>query len=215
MAVSVLSQFRAIPGRGQEFLKIVGEAKAVNERLGAKVIVRQTVFGGELAGVIIVGSLFESEESHAEFTERLLQEQDHPLFVMSRSANPPATLLSRSLNVEITPRPFGRTPTVKPLSTVSVFRRSGNFDEVQAALARAQELHESLGATVTVWRPQFAGSNAGTIAYLQGHDGFTARAQFATKLAQANQGKPGPIGQLIRSGAITPVSSGLSVEVDV
>ncbi len=65
MSVSVLSQFRANQGRGEEFLKIVGEAKSVNERLGAKVLVRRTVFGGELAGVITIGSLFESEESQA------------------------------------------------------------------------------------------------------------------------------------------------------
>ncbi len=215
MSVSVLSQFRANQGRGEEFLKIVGEAKSVNERLGAKVLVRRTVFGGELAGVITIGSLFESEESHAEYIERLQQEQDHPLLVMNQSASPPATLLSRSMVVEITPKPSGGIPALKPLSTVSIFRRSGDFDEVQAGIAKAQELHESLGATVTVWRPMYAGSNAGTIAYVTGHDGFTARAQFATKLAEANRAEPGPLGQLIRSGAVTPVSSALSVQIDL
>ncbi len=215
MAISVLSQFRTDPGRAQEFLKIVGEGKAVNERLGAKVFVRRTVFGGELAGVITIGSLFESEESHAKYIERLQQEQDHPLFVMNQSANPPATLLSRSMGLEITPKPSGGIPAVKPVGTASIFRRSGNFEEVQAGIAKSQELHESLGATVTVWRPMYAGSNAGTIAYLQGYDSFTARAQFTTKLAEANQGQPGPLGQLIRSGAVTPVSSALSVEVEV
>ena len=215
MSVGVVSQFQPNQGRAQEFLKIVGDAKSVNERLGATVLVRRTVFGGELAGVITVGSLFESDESHAEYIEQLQKEQDHPLLIMSQSASPPATLLSRSMVVEITPKPSGGIPSLKPLSTVSLLRRSGNFDEVQAGIAKSQELHESLGATVTVWRTTFGGSNAGTIAYLMGHDGFTERAQFATKLAEANRSQPGPLGQLIRSGAVTPVSSSLSVQIDV
>ncbi len=215
MAVATLGQFRVSQGRDQEFLKVLGKTKAINEGLGAKVLVRRTIFGGENAGVITLGALYESAESHAAFTEKLRAQENHPMFVMNQSPNPPATLLARSMALEVTPKPSGGIPVTKPVTTLAQFRRSGNFDEVQAALAKAQELFESLGAVVTMWRPLYAGSNAGTISLVQGHDSFTTRAQFATKLAEATQGQGGPIGQLIRSGAITPVGSSLSVEVDV
>ena len=215
MAVATLGQFRVGQGRDQEFLKILGETKALNESLGAVVLVRRTIFGGENAGMITLGALYESAESHAAFMEKLRGQESHPLFVMNQSTNPPATLVARSMALEITPKPSGGIPVQKPVSTLALFRRSGNFDEMMAALAQAQELFESLGAVVTMWRPLYAGSNAGTISLLQGHDSFTTRAQFATKLVEANQGQGGPIGQLIRTGAITPVSSSLSVELEV
>lgn len=211
-----LGQLLVQPGRREEFLEVVGRAKARNEGLGAQVRVRQTLFGGESSGQITIASLFESEEAHAEFTDKLRQTQDHPLMVMFQSADPPAMSVSRILAVEITPKPSGKIPAVKPVGTSNIFRpAAGHTDEVRAALAKAQELHESLGATFTVWRPLYAGSNAGTLNVLQSHDSFGARAQFAAKLRDANQGQVGPLGQLIRSGAITPVASSLTVEVDV
>ena len=135
---------------------------------------------------------------------------------MAQSANPAATLVSRSMVSEITPRPSGGIPPALPITTVVSYQiASGQLDLVQAGTAEAQDLHESLGAQVSVWAPLFAGTNSGTIAYLMGFEGWTARAQFGAKLTERNQGRPGPLARLIRSGALTIVSSSLSVPVEL
>jgi len=104
VAVALITNWRVNPGRNQEFLGLVGEAKKIHGRLGGRVRVWQAAVAGENSGNI--GYVVEHDDlvAYANFTQKLQADPEWQAFLAKAFvANPTGTLLSTSLVNELTP----------------------------------------------------------------------------------------------------------------
>lgn len=95
-------------------------------------------------------------------------------------------------------------------TTYSINATPGRQAEVEQALAEAKQLHESLGASVRIWRASFAGPNSGNVIYMSELADYHAFQEFVDKMSLH---APGPIARAVAAGSMT--SNGASVLTEI
>jgi hypothetical protein len=75
MAVATVHSFRIKPGRLQDVLSVVSEARKIHERLGGRVRVWQPAIGGEAGSVAYVIE-HDDMTAYGAFTDKLLSDSE-------------------------------------------------------------------------------------------------------------------------------------------
>ena len=225
MAVAHVARHEVMPRRRDELVDIAGETDEVIERVGGRIELRRAMLAGEASDQITRVTLFPDPQSRATALDVLSQSPPPRMREMAASPDPPARLVSRSMLTEITLRQAegrpaeGRRPDGLPersrvISLYVLAPLPGRYDEVEAAIAEAQSLHESLGARVHVWMATMADAETGRIGYALGHDSFSAAAETMRRAREASAaaGRPGPLARLIRGGHCVGSSVSMLIE---
>jgi hypothetical protein len=100
-AVAQVATWRPREGRIQEFMANVATAKKIHERLGAKVRVWQSQFGGQAMSVGYVAE-HAGWEAFGKFGAKLETDPEWQNFWSKATANPTADLLQNSVLTEAT-----------------------------------------------------------------------------------------------------------------
>jgi hypothetical protein len=102
MAVVTVHTWRIHPGRLQEVLRNVSEARKIHERLGGRVRMWQTALGGEANSVVYVIE-HESMSAYGAFTDKLMADNGWQSFLqrIMESEAPGAEHVSSSLLTEL------------------------------------------------------------------------------------------------------------------
>jgi uncharacterized protein (DUF1330 family) len=103
MAVRSVSIFQIHPGKRQDFLKNLAEAKKILERLGARYRVAQTTIGGPNTGNVVVALEFDDMAAFATFMQKAQGDSDWQAFQArtNDATDPATTLVSRSLLTDL------------------------------------------------------------------------------------------------------------------
>ncbi len=103
MAIRNVSIFQVHPGRRQEFLKEVAEAKKILERLGVSFRAAETIVGGPNTGNFVVALEFNDMAAFAGFTQKAQADSEWQAFQakLNGTSSPTRTLLSRSLLTDV------------------------------------------------------------------------------------------------------------------
>lgn len=104
MAAMTLTAWKVTPGKQQEFLATIAEAKAIHERLGGRVRVWLATGAGPNAGNIWYVIEHDDLAAYASFTQQLQADPEwQTCWAGLQSADPCATLLGNSLATEFAP----------------------------------------------------------------------------------------------------------------
>jgi NIPSNAP len=105
MAVCSVTILHVNPGRLQDFLANIAAAKAIHERVGAKVRIWQATAAGTQAGSVAYVIEHDDLAAYARFTQQLQADADWQAFQANEilGRDPAATRTSFSLFSEITP----------------------------------------------------------------------------------------------------------------
>jgi hypothetical protein len=102
MAVSTVAIWVARPGRAGEFLASAAKAKAIHERLGGKVRLRQIVMGGPNAQQFVYTIEHANMAAFATFSDKFQADKEWTaLWTAANSTDPTATLVSHSLTTDV------------------------------------------------------------------------------------------------------------------
>lgn len=100
MAVASISTWRPRDGKLNAFMENITQAKKIHERLGGKVRVWQTLFGGQ---TMTLGYVIEHNDmaEFAKFSDKMAADTEWQEFWMNALANPSADFLQNSLVQEV------------------------------------------------------------------------------------------------------------------
>lgn len=102
MAVITVARWQVNPGRQQEFMALVGEAKRIHERLGGKVRVWNVTLAGPDSNTISYSVEHKDMTAFGSFTDKLAVDAEWlALGAKAMTPNPTARLLSQSLGTEL------------------------------------------------------------------------------------------------------------------
>ncbi len=102
MAVSQVSIWSVHPGKLPDTVATAAKSKVIHERLGAKVRLRQIVYGGPNANQLVYSIEHADMAAFAAFTDKLLADADwQALVAVIFGAEAPATLLSNSVTTDV------------------------------------------------------------------------------------------------------------------
>ncbi len=99
MAVATVSLWRPNPGRIQDFLAAATQARKIHERLGSKVRLWQTAFGGQPN---TLGYIIEHADwtAFGKFGQALESDSEWQQLLANYQADPPAELVQSSVITE-------------------------------------------------------------------------------------------------------------------
>ena len=98
-AVASISTWHVREGKTQDFLAVCGKAKKIQERLGAKVRVWSSTFGGQ-PGTMGYVMEFANWTAFGAFFEKIGQDSEWLSLVTEFGAHPPADLVQQSVVAE-------------------------------------------------------------------------------------------------------------------
>lgn len=103
MTVATVTGFQINPGRNQDFMSLVAEAKKIHERLGGKVRVWTATAAGPNTGNVTYVIEYANLAGYAAFSEKLQADKEWQAFAAKAfSANPTSRVLGMSLVTEAT-----------------------------------------------------------------------------------------------------------------
>jgi hypothetical protein len=214
MVAGHIGTFEVGAGRRDEFLAVMAEAKPWLESRGAAVRIRATLIGGPESGRVSLTTLFENPAARGAYQDAVANEgPNNPLFMMVTAADPPATLVSRSLLNEIGGE--SEIADSPALQIGLIFAQgAGLRAEAEDALEAAKERWAGLGVRSANFRIQMGGTGApGRLVRVMAHESWAAY-EAATAANQALD-EPPPLGPAVASGALTLLSQSSTIEVEV
>ena len=152
MTVSSVRAFEVAPGRREEFVGVLGDAKRLFEANGSITRAASTFYGGEATGRITSLNAFTDLGAMADFLQKLQQlEAPNPVAAALESDNPPARMIQASVLDDVTPRPHDTLVTERAVATVLGLRATpGQEAALMDGLAKAQDASEARGGEMRV-----------------------------------------------------------------
>jgi hypothetical protein len=147
MSVAILSEYRLLAGRGDEFLDVLRAEHKRTASLGARMTVREVTSGGESSGHITVSVEFATAVERGEYADRVASmARQSPLDDAMQAASPSAVLIARhSANgIPLAAPPETPSPV---LSELRLRITPGRHVDVEAAIDEFKHVREDLGIT--------------------------------------------------------------------
>ncbi len=168
MTVATVTQWSVTPGKLQEFMPNVAQAKKIHQRHGGQVRVLQNSFGGEFTGRISYVIEHADLAAFASFSHKLQADAEwQKLWANANSGSPSGTMVGNSLLNELSANGGGGGQSnARPgaVFVVAVLRPTpGRMQESQASVTEASRMLTATGAKVRVWQATLAGAQAGTV----------------------------------------------------
>ena len=96
MPIGTLSMLRPVPGRLDDFISRLGDAKRIMERAGAKVSFHRTVAGSEGDGVLYVAEV-KDWDAYAKCAKKIEADKDWEALDRLSANDPAAEMLSTGI----------------------------------------------------------------------------------------------------------------------
>lgn len=214
MSTIQVATWRPAPGRAQELIQRMAEAKKIHERLGAVVTASQANLAGPASGIIGYVMGFESRSAWGKCVDALATDAAWQKFVVEvlQSADPPAALLSNSTLSDV---PGFEQPIVRPAAGEVGVRQQwritpGRFADVIRDLAEWQRIAKGQGVTgVRFLTAQDAGPDTGLLSTAFRCANFAAYGALTDKLG-ANAEFQAFYAHVLDAGAATPLGTTVS-----
>jgi hypothetical protein len=218
MAVASQTQWRVTPGKQQEFMTNITQAKKIHQRLGGKVRVFLNSFGGPDTGTLVYRIEHADMATFAAFSDRMQADPEWQQLWSSvqGQSGPVATMTANSLLVEM-PLPGGSGAVDAPSGAMAVVilqPAPGRQQQLQADIADAARIVESTGGRVRVWQAAWAGPRAGTFIITTSSADIGAFAASYQKLQASSEWQQFQA-RAAASGNLTLLSQSLVTELSV
>jgi len=212
MAAGTASRYIVTPGRLDDFVRHVREARDVIAGLGGTLVLRRTQVGGEASGQLGLTIFFDDARKRAEALERVRTENLLASMAAAvQGANPPAQITTRAWLEEV--GESGGIPEPKTvLSTSTLLATPGHAAEAVSALEAARKKHNGMGIPARLFRVSYGGALSGAFIYGMSYDSLPQMQDFIEANAAA---APLPIADAIGAGALTSVSRTVSFAIDL
>jgi hypothetical protein len=214
MTVTSIRAFEVKPGRQEELISVLGDAKRLFEANGSTTRAATTFYGGETTGRITMLNAFNDLTAMSTFLQTIQAlEAPNPIAAALAGDDAPATMISASVLNDITPKPQSTLVTERPIANVLAIQTApGQRDAVVEAMGALQEVAESRGGEVRLGQLQWAGPLTGALILAVSYESGEALAE-AQAAREASSDRP--LGPLMASGAAQIVNNVLMTRIDL
>jgi hypothetical protein len=211
MVATSVAAYRVGAGRDADFRALAGAYKRYLDTFGGETHWRRTLYGGEMAGELLMVTMHDDALGRAQALDRILADRaNNPMVQAMEAANPPGTLLRRSLLNGVGASASAPAPAPPNVLVTRQFTTSEPCRaQAIAALEAARERSERLGLHVLNSQAAGAGPGTGRLLRSARAESMAAVQEFIDRSAAASE--PDPLQRALEAGVLTLVTSAISV----